>query len=244
MSGYIPMLSEASGMEDRALAFLQYAVTYGSMGAVRRHRPGLGVPRSRAVYPQHHASAGGGRSLRSLIQQMPCQRTLSMKGCLKFTILQAISIAVFLLAPLSARTVPFEDACPDPSPDRTAVRGRSRRHPARRRVTPPVHTACRVTVEPGFRLDLPSSTQAVCAEVPRLRSRGLPLPLQRPFWALYVLSVYARWPTLFFSDEFLGKHGGLGEKRRRWPPPLLVPLFHQTPPIRFNPVRGNRISSQ
>ena len=34
MSGYIPMLFEASGMTDRAMAFLQYAVTYGFMGAV------------------------------------------------------------------------------------------------------------------------------------------------------------------------------------------------------------------
>jgi SP family arabinose:H+ symporter-like MFS transporter len=34
ISGYIPMLFEASGMKDRALAFLQYAVAYGFMGAV------------------------------------------------------------------------------------------------------------------------------------------------------------------------------------------------------------------
>jgi len=34
ISGYIPMLFEASGMKDRAAAFLQYAVTYGFMGAV------------------------------------------------------------------------------------------------------------------------------------------------------------------------------------------------------------------
>jgi len=34
MGGYIPMLFEASGLNDRALAFLQFAVTYGFMGAV------------------------------------------------------------------------------------------------------------------------------------------------------------------------------------------------------------------
>jgi len=34
MGGYIPMLFEASGMTDRAMAFLQYAVTYGFMGGV------------------------------------------------------------------------------------------------------------------------------------------------------------------------------------------------------------------
>lgn len=34
MSGYVPMLFEASGLEDRSMAFLQYAVTYGFMGAV------------------------------------------------------------------------------------------------------------------------------------------------------------------------------------------------------------------
>jgi sugar porter (SP) family MFS transporter len=34
MGGYIPMLFEASGMQDRALAFLQFAVTYGFMGAM------------------------------------------------------------------------------------------------------------------------------------------------------------------------------------------------------------------
>ena len=34
MGGYIPMLFEASGMQDRAMAFLQYAVTYGFMGIV------------------------------------------------------------------------------------------------------------------------------------------------------------------------------------------------------------------
>ena len=34
MGGYIPMLFEASGMQDRAMVFLQYAVTYGFMGAV------------------------------------------------------------------------------------------------------------------------------------------------------------------------------------------------------------------
>ena len=32
MGGYIPMLFEASGLKDRALAFLQFAVTYGVMG--------------------------------------------------------------------------------------------------------------------------------------------------------------------------------------------------------------------
>ncbi len=32
MGGYIPMLFEASGMQDRAMAFLQFAVTYGFMG--------------------------------------------------------------------------------------------------------------------------------------------------------------------------------------------------------------------
>jgi MFS transporter, SP family, arabinose:H+ symporter len=34
MGGYIPMLFEASGMQDRSRAFLQFAVTYGFMGAV------------------------------------------------------------------------------------------------------------------------------------------------------------------------------------------------------------------
>lgn len=34
MSGYVPMLFEASGLKDRSVAFLQYAVTYGFMGAV------------------------------------------------------------------------------------------------------------------------------------------------------------------------------------------------------------------
>jgi len=34
IGGYIPMLFEASGIQDRAIAFLQYAVTYGFMGAV------------------------------------------------------------------------------------------------------------------------------------------------------------------------------------------------------------------
>ncbi len=34
MSGYIPMLFEASGLNDRAAAFLQYAVSYGFMGMV------------------------------------------------------------------------------------------------------------------------------------------------------------------------------------------------------------------
>jgi SP family arabinose:H+ symporter-like MFS transporter len=34
MSGYIPMLFEASGLDDRSQAFLQYAVTYGFMGVV------------------------------------------------------------------------------------------------------------------------------------------------------------------------------------------------------------------
>ncbi|HOZ47658.1 MAG TPA: sugar porter family MFS transporter [Candidatus Hydrogenedentes bacterium] len=34
MGGYIPMLFEASGLEDRAMAFLQFAVTYGFMGLV------------------------------------------------------------------------------------------------------------------------------------------------------------------------------------------------------------------
>lgn len=34
IGGYIPMLFEASGMQDRAMAFLQFAVTYGFMGAV------------------------------------------------------------------------------------------------------------------------------------------------------------------------------------------------------------------
>lgn len=32
MGGYIPMLFEASGIKDRAMVFLQYAVTYGFMG--------------------------------------------------------------------------------------------------------------------------------------------------------------------------------------------------------------------
>ncbi len=34
MGGYIPMLFEASGMQDRSMAFLQFAVTYGFMGVV------------------------------------------------------------------------------------------------------------------------------------------------------------------------------------------------------------------
>ena len=34
MGGYIPMLFEASGMQDRSRAFLQFAVTYGFMGVV------------------------------------------------------------------------------------------------------------------------------------------------------------------------------------------------------------------
>lgn len=34
MSGFIPMLFEASGLNDRAVAFLQFAVTYGFMGIV------------------------------------------------------------------------------------------------------------------------------------------------------------------------------------------------------------------
>ena len=34
MSGYIPMLFEASGIQDRAVSFMQFAVTYGCMGAV------------------------------------------------------------------------------------------------------------------------------------------------------------------------------------------------------------------
>lgn len=34
MAGYIPMLFEAAGLQDRSLAFLQFAVTYGFMGLV------------------------------------------------------------------------------------------------------------------------------------------------------------------------------------------------------------------
>jgi MFS transporter, SP family, arabinose:H+ symporter len=34
IAGYIPMLFEASGIKDRGMAFLQYAVTYGFMGLV------------------------------------------------------------------------------------------------------------------------------------------------------------------------------------------------------------------
>lgn len=34
MGGYIPMLFEASGLDDRAMAFLQFAVAYGFMGVV------------------------------------------------------------------------------------------------------------------------------------------------------------------------------------------------------------------
>lgn len=34
MGGYIPMLFEASGIQDRAVSFLQFAVTYGFMGGV------------------------------------------------------------------------------------------------------------------------------------------------------------------------------------------------------------------
>ncbi len=34
MGGYIPMLFEASGMQDRSAAFMQFAVTYGFMGVV------------------------------------------------------------------------------------------------------------------------------------------------------------------------------------------------------------------
>ena len=34
MGGYIPMLFEASGLNDRSMAILQFAVTYGFMGAV------------------------------------------------------------------------------------------------------------------------------------------------------------------------------------------------------------------
>ncbi|MFZ9683337.1 MAG: MFS transporter, partial [Cephaloticoccus sp.] len=34
IGGYIPMLFEASGIKDRGMAFLQYAVTYGFMGLV------------------------------------------------------------------------------------------------------------------------------------------------------------------------------------------------------------------
>jgi MFS transporter, SP family, arabinose:H+ symporter len=34
IAGYIPMLFEAAGVRDRAMAFLQYAVTYGIMGGV------------------------------------------------------------------------------------------------------------------------------------------------------------------------------------------------------------------
>ncbi|MBX7256013.1 MAG: sugar porter family MFS transporter [Candidatus Hydrogenedentes bacterium] len=34
MGGYIPMLFEASGLQDRSIAFLQFAVTYGFMGIV------------------------------------------------------------------------------------------------------------------------------------------------------------------------------------------------------------------
>ena len=32
MGGYVPMLFEASGLQDRALAFLQFTITYGFMG--------------------------------------------------------------------------------------------------------------------------------------------------------------------------------------------------------------------
>lgn len=34
IAGYVPMLFEASGLKDRSLAFLQFAVTYGFMGVV------------------------------------------------------------------------------------------------------------------------------------------------------------------------------------------------------------------
>jgi MFS transporter, SP family, arabinose:H+ symporter len=34
MGGYIPMLFEASGLKDRSMAFMQFAVTYGFMGLV------------------------------------------------------------------------------------------------------------------------------------------------------------------------------------------------------------------
>lgn len=34
MGGYIPMLFESAGLDDRAMVFLQYAVTYGFMGAM------------------------------------------------------------------------------------------------------------------------------------------------------------------------------------------------------------------
>lgn len=34
MGGYIPMLFEASGLDDRAMAFLQFALAYGAMGVV------------------------------------------------------------------------------------------------------------------------------------------------------------------------------------------------------------------
>jgi len=60
-------------------------------------------------------------------------------------------------------------------------------------ITPSVHTACRATVEPNSQSDLPS-TQAVCAGVPKLRSRRLLVPLQQSFRALCVLFIYTRGP--------------------------------------------------
>jgi hypothetical protein len=78
----------------------------------------------------------------------------------------------------------------------------------RQQVTPSVHTLCRVTVEPSFQFDLPSSTQAGYADVPKLRSRRPIVPLQQSFPALCVLFVYARGFPPFPSDEFCGKHNG------------------------------------
>jgi hypothetical protein len=74
----------------------------------------------------------------------------------------------------------------DTAASQTAVRGRSRR------LTPSVHTTCRVTVEPSSQSDLPS-TQAVYANVPKFRSRRLFVPLSQSFSAFYVRFVYARW---------------------------------------------------
>ena len=64
---------------------------------------------------------------------------------------------------------------PTPRCSRTAVRGRSRCHPASRRLTPPVHTACRVTVEPQWIVSCP-----VRRKVPALMRQTAILRLASP----------------------------------------------------------------
>ena len=88
---------------------------------------------------------------------------------------------------------------------RTAVRGRSCCHPASRRLTPSVHTACRVTIDPSFQFDL-SSAQADRADVPKLRSRKIP----GFFAAIFsVVTQFDLHPVGWYNRqmEFLGRTG-------------------------------------